>query len=53
MWDGSDETQRSELAVGDTKKSSPMDLVSMLRKRVQRTRFLSKEIKSYRLGFYA
>ena len=27
------------LAVVDTKKSSPMDLVSMQRKRVQRTRF--------------
>ena len=46
MWDGSDETQRSELAEGDTKKSSPMDSVSMLRKRVQRTCFLSKEIES-------
>ena len=37
MWDGSDETQRSELAEGDTKKSSPMDSVSVHRNRVLRT----------------
>ena len=33
------------LAVVDTKKSSPMDSVSMHRKRVQRTRFSCKEIE--------
>ena len=29
MWDGSDEIERWNLAVVDTKKSSPMDLVSL------------------------
>ena len=65
VWDGSDETERWNLAVVDTKKSSPMDSVSMHRKRVQRTRFslqrnrvqwtrfLCKETESFGLGFCA
>ena len=52
MWDGSDETERWNLAVVDTKKSSPMDSVSMHRKRVQWTCFLCTETESFGLGFY-
>ena len=51
MWDGSDETGRSNLAVADTKKSSPKNSVSMHRKRVLRTRFLCMETESTGLGF--
>ena len=46
LWDGSDETERWKLVVLDTKKSSPMDSVSMHRKRVQWTRFLCLENES-------
>ena len=53
MWDGSDETERWNLAVVDTKKSSPMDSISMHRKRVQRTRFLCVETESNGLSFFA
>ena len=53
MWDGSDETGRSNLAVADTKKSSPKNSVSMHRKRVLRTRFLCMETESTGLGFCA
>ena len=51
MWDGSDETERWNLAVVDTKKSSPMDSVSMQRNRVLWTQFLRRETESIGLGF--
>ena len=50
MRQGTDGTQ---LAVFDTKKSSPMDSVSKLRKRVQRTRFPGLKNESIGLGFQA
>ena len=40
-----------KLAVFDTKKSSPMDSVSKLRKRVQRTRFPALKTESFELVF--
>ena len=55
MWDGSDETERWNLAVVDTKTSSPMvlDSVSLRRNRVQWTQFLCVETESKGLGFSA
>ena len=55
MWDGSDEIERWNLAVVDTKKSSPMvlDSVSLRRNRVQWTQFLCVETESIGLDFFA
>ena len=52
LWDGSNETERWKLVVLDTKKSSPLDSVSMQRNRVHWTRFLCRETESFGLVFY-